>query len=88
MTRMELPDTIDLSVAPELGALALLDASLVVADQALRLEHAELEHALRRHDPNRPPEALVASLLTERFRELRSLLGIYVVAVRRDDIPF
>lgn len=88
MTRLELPDTIDLSVAPELGPLALLDASLVVADQALRLEHTDLQHALRHHDPNRPPEVLVASLLTARLRELRSLLAIYVVAVRRDDIPF
>ena len=92
MTQMELPDTIDLAVAPELGALALLDAALVVAGHALHIEHADLEDILRRFASERPPEALVAALLVVRFRELRSLLALYTAAVQRigggGDIPF
>jgi hypothetical protein len=92
MTQMELPDTIDLAVAPELGALALLDAALVVADHALHIEHIDLDDILRRRDFERPPDAIVAVLLAQRFRELRSLLALYTAAVQRigggGDIPF
>jgi hypothetical protein len=92
MTQMELPDTIDLAVAPELGSLALLDAALIVADHALHIEHANLADILRGFDFERPPDALVAALLTARFRELRSLLALYTAAVQRigdnQDIPF
>ena len=92
MTQMELPDTIDLAVAPELGSLALLDAALVVADHALHLEHANLPDILQGLDFERPPDAIVAARLAQRFRELRSLLALYTAAVQRigghDDIPF
>jgi hypothetical protein len=92
MTQMELPDTIDLAVAPELGVLALLDAALIVADHALHIEHVELEDILRRFDFDRPPDAMIAALLSQRFRELRSLLALYTAAIQRigvsDDIPF
>ncbi len=92
MTQLELPDTIDLAVAPELGALALLDAALVVAGHALHIEHIDLDDILRRRDFDRPPDAIVAVLLAQRFRELRSLLALYTAAVQRigggGDIPF
>jgi hypothetical protein len=92
MTALDFPDSIDLRVAPELGALALLDAALVVADHALHVEHAELDAALRRLDPDRPPEFFIAALLAGRLRELRTLVAAYIVAVRRagccDDLPF
>jgi hypothetical protein len=88
VTKIELPDVLDLRLANELGALALLEAALVVADQSLRLEHAEID-GLRDADPQSMPEgvALLASLLSERFRELRSLLGAYAVGVRRSAFP-
>jgi hypothetical protein len=88
MTKIELPDLLELRLANELGALALLEAALVVADQSLRLEHAEIDRVLR--DAGQPvPEGLtlLASLLSERFRELRSLLGAYAVGVRRSAFP-
>lgn len=92
MTQMALPDTIDIAVAPELGALALLDAALVVADHVLHVQHVELEDILRRFDFDRPPDAVIAALLAQRLRELRSLLALYTATVQRigpsDDIPF
>ena len=92
MTRLDLPDVFDLRRAPELGALALLDAALVVADEALHLEHAALDRILRRPDPERPREVIVAALLAARLRELRALVAAYVAASRGpdccDEIPF
>lgn len=94
MTEIKLPDFLDLRFAQELGALALLDAALVVAEQTLRLEHAELDTVLRAVDLQRPAEVVLAAVLTDRFREVRSLLGAYTDAVRHSDavrhhdIPF
>jgi hypothetical protein len=100
MTRVHLPDLFDLQMAHELGALAVLDVSLVVADQSLRLQHApaareDIDSALHFVDPDRPAHVVLAAVLTDRFREVRALLGAYNDAVRsaalvRDnsDIPF
>ena len=94
MTMLELPDTFDLRTAPELGALALLDAALAVADQVLRREHAQLDTALERPGVERAPEVIAAYLLVHNMRNLRCLLALYGVAVRRamnhgiDDLPF
>lgn len=92
MRSLELPDSIDLRTAPELGSLALLDAALIIAAETLRLEHADLGAVLQQADIRRPPDALIAALVAERCREMRALLRMYAAAVRRlhsaDDLPF
>lgn len=77
---------------PELGALALLDAALVVADQVLEREHANLYSALERPGIERNPEVAIAYLLVRSMTDLRRLLSLYAAAVRRSqspsDLPF
>jgi len=87
MSLLYVPESFELRTAPELGPLALLDVALVVADQALRLEHAQLDDIFRDRDHERPPDTLVAALLTQRFRELRSLVAFYSAAARHTHIP-
>lgn len=92
MTTIHLPDSVDLRTMPELGALALLDAALVVADQVLEREHANLYSALERPGIERTPEVVIAYLLVRSMTDLRRLLGLYAAAVRRSqppsDLPF
>jgi hypothetical protein len=91
MKTLELPDAIELRTAPELGPLALLDTALAFASHSLEHEHAELATVFHCAEINRAPEVLVASLLQQRFRELRGLLRMYVAAVHRcdpNDLPF
>lgn len=90
MISVELPETADLRAAPELAALALLHAALVVADQALRREHGDLDGLL---GFERPAELVAAYALGHAIHELRALLVVYAKAARRptahpDELPF
>jgi hypothetical protein len=89
------PDPRELLQNPELASLALLRAALDTADCVLNLEYADLDAVLFRPNIERHPELLIAAVLTERFRETRQLLDMYVAATRRhrgddtdDDLPF
>jgi hypothetical protein len=97
MIAVPLPESSDLRVARQRGVLALLDAALLVADQALRVEHPDFQTALNPAVPDPPPDVTAAFFLVHRIRDLRSLLLVYGAAVRRnqddgdddyDDIPF
>lgn len=95
MITIHLPDSYDLRLAQERGVLALLDAALVVADQALHVEYPYLKFALNPDDLERPPDLVTAHLLVNRIRELQGLLGLHGAAVRamrgdtdEDDFPF
>jgi hypothetical protein len=95
MITIQLPDSCDLRLARERGVLALLDAALVVADQALHVQYPYLKFALSPDDPERPPDLVTAHLLVNRIRELQGLLGLHGAALRatrdtddEDDIPF
>lgn len=89
MPSFDLPDSRDLRKAPQLAPLALLDAALLMVDQALRLEHSHLRVA---HPPelDEPPETLLSVLLAERVRELHALVTAYVTSMHQacQDIPF
>lgn len=89
MPSFDLPDSRDLRTAPQLAPLALLDAALLTADQALRLEHYQLRSP-NPHDLDEPPESLLAVLLAERIRELHALVAAYITNAHRacQDIPF
>lgn len=97
MTPIHLPESLDLRAAQQRGVLALLDAALFVADQALRVEHPDLQSALDPALPEPPVDTMAAFFLAHRIRDLRSLLLLYGAAVDRtrneadddyDDIPF
>jgi hypothetical protein len=73
MIATHLPDEYQIRTAPQRGALALLDAHLVVGEHALKAAHSGfvgLPHA-------EPRKCTIARLLVERFRELRCLLAAY-----------
>jgi hypothetical protein len=80
---LHLPESSDLSVAQQRGVLALLDAALVVADQALRVEHPALQVALDPIFPEPSADVMAAFFLVHRIRDLRSLLVLYGAAVHR-----
>jgi hypothetical protein len=67
--------------APELAALALLDAALEVATSALVAEHMSLIDDLRPPDDD-APVLLLADRITRRAAALRLLLARYRHAVR------
>jgi hypothetical protein len=71
------PTANDLTVAPELGVLATLDATLATAAYQLQSEHPELGlEALARGDlPS--AEARIASLLVFRCADLRAAIRAY-----------
>ena len=71
------PSSLDLAVAPELGVLAALDATLATATYQVIAEHPELElNALARGDlPS--PEARAAGRLASRFADLRAAIREY-----------
>lgn len=82
MTAVHIPDAIDLRTAPELAALAVLDAALAVADHVLRYEHVHLEAA---ESPLAPRDAKLALCIVAACRDLRRLLRAYDNAVRPTD---
>jgi hypothetical protein len=91
-----IPPPSALREAPQLAALAVLDAALLTAEATLLAHHTELEDldALLRGE--RPlPDGCLAPILLAHFDELHYLLGRYQLAVhdaallRTDDpIPF
>ena len=93
MTLLALPTLDLLRAAPELGALVILDAALVTAEETLLAHHpaADLDADL---PGDAPPDGVLAAVLIARFDELHHLLGRYHLAVRsalratNDDFPF
>ncbi len=90
-----LPHPRELLCNPELASPGLLCAALETADRVLNLEYADLGAVLLRPNIERYPEIIIAAVLTQRFRETRQLLDMYVAATRRhhgddcgDDLPF
>ena len=90
-----LPTHAQLRAAPELAALAILDAALVTAQEALLAYHpAREDFDGDLHVPSPPPEHLLVAILVARVDELHHLLGRYHAAVRasllaaHDDFPF
>jgi hypothetical protein len=79
------PSPTELTVAPELGVLAALDATLATAAYQLHAEHPELSfEALARGDLP-CPEARTASLLIFRCADLRAAIRDYrVLAIGGD----
>ena len=71
------PTPNDLALAPELGILAALDATLATAAYQLMAEHPELGlDALARGDPP-SPESRKANLLVFRIHDLRAAIRDY-----------
>ena len=71
------PTPNDLALAPELGVLAALDATLATAAYQLMAEHPDLGlDALARGDLP-PAEARKASLICSRIHDLRASLRHY-----------
>jgi len=93
VTLIALPTLDMLRAAPELGALVILDAALVTAEETLLAHHpaADLDGDL---PGDAPPDGVLAAVLIARFDELHHLLGRYQIAVRsarraaNDDFPF
>jgi hypothetical protein len=96
MPSLNLPSARDISLAPERQSLAMLQAALLVAEQALLAEHPT---ALRHDEPRifDPPTLALARELLACSSELRHVLDRYQKAVEhaaalvhfhQDDIPF
>jgi len=93
MNTLELPQSRHLRRAPHLASLALLDAAIVITEQALRVEHTELDYdvAAKALEKQHPPELRIAALVVDRLRELHALIAIYRDGARRacdDEIPY
>jgi hypothetical protein len=88
------PTPAQLRAAPQLAALAILDAALVTAEEALLAHHpglGDLDGFL--HGDRAPPDGVLVPILVAHFDELHHLLGRYHAAVREglaapDDFPF
>jgi hypothetical protein len=90
-----IPTPVLLRAAPQLAALAILDAALFTAEEVLLAHHpalADLDGIL--HGERAPPDGCLVPILIAHFDELRHLLGRYRIDVRTalladdDDIPF
>lgn len=92
MIRIELPESAELRCAQEGGVLALLDAALVVAEQALRAEHPAIDPGFPLDASELPSDTITAILLIRRMYDLRRLLSLYAAAARNppdyEDLPF
>jgi hypothetical protein len=95
MSITAIPTPAQLRAAPQLAALAILDAALVTAEEVLLAHHPaldDLDGAL--YGDSLPPDGALVPILIARFDELHHLLGRYHVAVRssllaaNDDFPF
>ncbi len=94
MITTTLPTPAQLRAAPQLAALAILDAALVTAEEALLAHHphiGDLDSFL--HGERAPPVDGLVPILVAHFDELHHLLGRYHAAVRAglastDDFPF
>jgi len=79
---LTLPDAYGMRAAPERSALALLDATLAVAEHTLYAEHPTLDELYKEPCTRPPPTLLIAHLLVRRSAELRELLVSYERAIR------
>ena len=95
MSTTSIPTPAQLRAAPELAALAILDAALITAEEALLAHHpdiGDLDGIL--HGERAPPDDSLVPILVAYFDELHYLLGRYHLAVRaallapNDDFPF
>lgn len=84
-----------LRAAPQLAALAILDAALLTAEEALLAHYPRLgEIDAILHGERAPPDGCLVPVLVARFDELHHLLGRYHAAVHTalaapdDDFPF
>ena len=90
-----LPSTVELCDAPQLAAIAALQASLRLTSQVLDIQHPELG-SLGDLLPDGDTDSVIAQLIVDRCRELSELVTCYRVAlhphptraVASDDIPF
>ena len=83
MIVLALPTPGQLRTAPQLAALAILDAALVTAEEALLAHHPEVEDLDRiLHGERAPPNGSLVPILVSHFDELHYLLGRYYTAVR------
>lgn len=83
MITTALPTPAQLRAAPQLAALAILDAALVTAEEALLAHHTDLgdlDGLL--HGDRAPPDDGLVPILVAHFDELHHLLGRYHAAVR------
>jgi hypothetical protein len=90
-----IPSPLSLREAPQLAALAVLDASILTAEAMLLAHHSELEDLAHIFHPERaPPDTFLVPILLAHFDELRYLLDRYRLAIRdallglHDPIPF
>jgi hypothetical protein len=83
-----------LRAAPQLAALAILDAALVTAEEVLLAHHPALKDLDNILNGERaPPDGSLIPILIAHFDELHHLLGRYRTDVRTalladDDFPF
>lgn len=77
------PAARELHYFPESATLALLEAALFAAEQVLRTEHPAVDEAALDPEHDLVPPLLTAHLILTRAAELRDLLALYSVAVRR-----
>lgn len=95
MITTALPTPAQLRAAPQLAALAILDAALVTAEEVLLAHYPELGSLDGVLNGERaPPDGDLVPILVAHFDELHHLLGRYHLAVRAallapsDDFPF
>ena len=88
MIVVALPTPGQLRAAPQLAALAILDAALVTAEEALLALHpdvGDLDAIL--HGERAPPDGSLVPILVAHFDELHYLLGRYDAAIRAGLVP-
>jgi hypothetical protein len=94
MITLALPPPAHLRAAPQLAALALLDAALLTAEDVLLAHYPDAAFDRDFDGLAATTHALLAPILVARFDELRLLLERYDAALRAtlrasdDDIPF
>jgi hypothetical protein len=94
MSTSPIPSSQLLLAAPELAALAVLDAALATAEQVLFAYHPALDDLGGTFQGRPPPlRCSVAAILVVRFEELQGLLAWYRLAAQPrpqddDDFPF
>jgi hypothetical protein len=92
---LKVPTPVLLRAAPHLAALAILDTTLVTAEEVLLAHHPAFRDLdLVLHGERAPPEGALVPILLAHFDELRYLLQRYHLAVQADllapddDFPF
>jgi hypothetical protein len=95
MITTAIPTAQDLRAAPELAALAVLDAALVTAEEMLLAYHPAVDDLVGTFQGHTPPlRCAIAAILVARFVELHELVGWYRLVNKpsrdsaADDFPF